>query len=295
MTGLTIRPMTPDDAPAAERLSDAGFHELDLRMNRPSWPDPEPRSSGGSQRWVEKTLHFLRTDPGGCWVAEDDSGILGFATSFVRDTTWILATYVVRPGLQGRGIGKPLLEAALQHGRGCLHGMLSASADPKALRRYHLAGFEMHPQMFMTGVVDRSAIPVLDKVREGSEADVDLMNSLDRQTRGAAHGPDHELLLRSWRLIVSDTTTGSGYAYLGDRNSVLLLAASNRRTAMRLLWAALADAPTDMPINVPHITSANQWAIDVGMAARLELHQDGYLGLRGMKPPAPYVHDGALL
>ena len=46
---------------------------------------------------------------------------------------------------------------------------------------------------------------------------------------------------------------------------------------------------------MPHVTSANQWVLDVGFAARLELHQEGYLGLRGMKPPAPYVHNGALL
>ena len=46
---------------------------------------------------------------------------------------------------------------------------------------------------------------------------------------------------------------------------------------------------------VGHVTAANQWAVDVGMAARLDLHQEGYLGLRGMKPPAPYVHNGALL
>ena len=51
----------------------------------------------------------------------------------------------------------------------------------------------------------------------------------------------------------------------------------------------------DRPVHVPHLTAANQWAIQVGMAARLELHQEGYLGLRGMKPPAPYVHSGALL
>ena len=61
---------------------------------------------------------------------------------------WILATYAVRPGLQGQGIGKALLAAALHHGRGCLRGMLSASADPKAVRRYRAAGFSLHPQMY---------------------------------------------------------------------------------------------------------------------------------------------------
>ena len=126
-----------------------------------------------------------------------------------------------------------------------------------------------------------------------SASDIDLMDSLDRGARGARHGPDHELMLRTWRLLVSDTTTGSGYAYLNERGQLALLAASNRRTATRLLWAVLADGPEEVTIS--HVTGANQWVLDVGFAARLELHQEGYLGLRGMKPPAPYVHNGALL
>ena len=140
--------------------------------------------------------------------------------------------------------------------------------------------------------VDRSAIPVVGKVREGSAGDIDLMDSIDRRTRGAAHGPDHELMLGAWRLVVSDSTTGSGYAYL-DTDGVALLAATNRRTATRLLWAALADGGDDA--SIVHVTTANEWAVDVGIAARLEVHQDGYLGLRGMQPPSPYLHNGALL
>ena len=296
MPGLIIRQMTDSDVSAAERLSDEGFYELDVRMQGPSLPPPERRDSGRSERWVARTLHFLRTDPGGCWVAEDETGLVGFATSFVRDTTWCLATFVVRPGLQGRGIGRSLLDAAMQHGRACVHGMLSASMDPKALRRYHQAGFVLHPHMRLTGPADRSAIPVVEKVRDGSAGDLDLANSVDRQVRGAAHGPDHEYLLQHHRMLVSDSTTGSGYAFLGHREmAVVLLAATNRRTASRLLWAALADAPAGVPVTIPHVTAANDWAIDVGMAARMQLHLDGYLALRGMKPPAPYVHNGALL
>ena len=183
-------------------------------------------------------------------------------------------------------------DAALQHGRGCLRGMLSSSSDPRAVRRYRAAGFDLHPQMFLVGEVDRSAIPVVEKVREGSVGDIELMDSLDRRARGAAHGPDHHLLLSSFRLLVSDTSTGSGYAYASP-GRLQLLAASNRRTAQRLLWAVLAD--TEGRALVPHVTAANHWAIDVGLAARLDLHQDGYLALRGMKPPSPYVHHGALL
>jgi GNAT superfamily N-acetyltransferase len=288
----TIRPMRPEDVAAAERLSAEGFHELDSRMFRRSWPEPVLRPAARGAGWTARTLHFLETDPGGCWVAEDETGLVGMVTSFNREKLWCLATYAVRPGLQGRGIGRALLLAALHHGRGSLRGMLSSSSDPKAVRRYREAGISLHPQMFLTGTVDRSAIPVVDKVREGSAGDFELMDSVDRRTRGAAHGPDHELMLGLWRLVVSDSSTGSGYAYV-DGTGVALLAATNRRTAARLLWAALADS--DGEATVPHVTAANEWAIDVGLAARLELHTEGYLGLRGMAPPTPYLHNGALL
>ena len=293
MTEVTIRPMTEADLVAAERLSSDGFLQLDRRMARRSEPEPEPRSTERSEAWTVRTRHFLATDPDGCWVAEDAGGMVGFVTSYTRELMWLLATYAVRPQAQGQGIGKALLAAALHHGRGCLRGMLSASADPRATRRYRQAGFSLHPQMFLAGTVDRTTIPVIEKVREGSAGDIDLMDSVDRRTRGAAHGADHEVMLRLWRLVVSDTSTGSGYAYVDRGGRVALLAATNRRTAARLLWEALASS--DGPTEVAHVTAANEWAVDVGMAARLDLHQRGFLALRDMRPPAPYLHHGVFL
>ena len=285
--------MRSDDVPAAERVSDEGFFELDSRTRRVGGPEPARRSQTHRAVWIERTRHLLRHDPEGCWVAEDDSGIVGIVTSLRRETLWCLATYAVLPARQGQGIGKPLLAAAMAHGRGCTRAMLSASSDAKAVRIYRMAGFDLHPQMYLSGTLDRAAIPVVEKVREGGPADVELMDSLDRGARGAGHGVDHELMLRTGHLMVTDSSTGSGYVYLDERGRLGLLAASNRRTATRLLWAALAEAPQGAA--VPHVTAANQWVLDVGFAARLELHQEGYLGLRGMKPPAPYVHHGALL
>ena len=286
--------MRPEDVVPAERLSSESFHEVETRLGRRSDPDPRPRSPERGGQWVERTLHYLRTDPGGCWVAEVDGEMVGFATSFNRELMWILASYAVRPGLQGQGIGGALLAAALHHGRGCLRGMLSASADPKAIRRYRAAGFTLHPQMHLTGAVDRSAIPVVEKVRDGSAADFELMDSLDRRVRGAAHGPDHAWPLTTFRLVVSDTSTGSGYAFHAADGTPTLLAATNRRTATRLLWECLA-AVRRPPALVPHVTAANEWAIDVGLAARLDLVQEGFLALRNLRPPAPYLHHGSLL
>ena len=285
--------MRAEDAEAAEQLSSESFHQVDLRLARRGEPDPEPRSAERGAQWVARTRHFLATDPGGSWVAELDGRMVGFATSVNRELMWVLASYAVLPELQGRGIGRALLAAALHHGRGCLRGMLSASPDPRAIRRYRSAGFSLHPQMHLTGTVDRACIPVVQKVREGSAADFELMDSIDRRVRGAAHGPDHAWLLATFRLVVSDSSTGSGYAFHAPDGMPALLAATNRRTATRLMWECLAASSG--PVLVPHVTAANEWALDVGLAARLELEQNGYLALRGMRPPSPYLHHGSVL
>ena len=290
-----VRPMTQTDVPAVERITDAAFFDLETRTHRTGWPAPAHRSEARAADWRSRLVHVLGADPKGCWVAEDDSGLLGAAAALRRDTTWLLATYAVLPGLQRRGIGRPLLDAALTYGAGCLHGMVASSEDPAALRRYRAAGFSLHPTMLLRGAVPREALPVVERVRDGSLGDVDLMNSVDRQTRGAAHGVDHEVLSRLFRLVVADRTTGSGYVYVAPGGGSYLLAATNRRTATDLLWEALAGTSPDSPVTVPHITAANDWAVDVGMACRMELWTSGYLALRGMKPPVPYLHSGHFL
>lgn len=294
MTDVVIRPMQPDDIPAVERLTAHAFRELDLAEQRPGDPTPQLRSDARADAWRARAAHLLATDPGGCWVTDDGEGVLGAAISFVRETTWILAAFAVRPGQQGRGVGKPLLDAALQHGSGCLRGIFEASPDPRAVRRYRAAGFDLHPAMEFRGVVDRSALPVLEKIRESTPADVDLMDSIDRRTRGAGHGPDHGLLARTCATLISDTSTGSGYVHVDPARGPQVLAATNRRTATRLLWAALALCGEE-EISFGPVTGANQWVFDVALPARLVATRSGYVALRGMAPPTPYLPHGALL
>jgi GNAT superfamily N-acetyltransferase len=290
-----VRPMTQADVPSVERVTDAAFFDLETRTHRTGWPEPEHRSERAASAWADKVRHDLRHDPRGCWVAEDGSGLLGAAISKRRETTWLLATYAVLPGLQGRGIGRPLLDAALAYGSGTLHGMVGSSDDPAAVRRYRLAGFSMHPAMLLRGTVPRSVLPVVERVREGSLGDLDLMDPVDRQTRGAGHGVDHEAMAATYRLVVVDRSTGSGYAYIRPGGSTYLLAATNRRTATDLLWEALAATSPDVRVSIDHVTAANEWAVDVGTACRMGLWTRGYLALRGLKPPSPYLHSGHFL
>lgn len=295
MTQALIRPARESDLEAMAAITATSYHEVNERTFHRSWPDPEIRPPARNGAWINRTRHTLATDPEGCWVAEVDGVVVGGAISRVRELMWILASFAVAPDQQGQGIGLQLLAASMHHGRGCLRGMFAASADPGAARRYRLAGFTLHPQMFLTGVVERDAIPLVDRVREGAAGDIDLLNSVDRQTRGAAHLSDHEVLLEQFRLIVSDRGNGQGYAYVDESGSPQLLAATSRRTATDLMWGALGSSLPGSTLSVHHITAANEWAIDVGMAARLSLHQSGYLCLRGMAPPSPYLHHGSML
>ena len=171
--------------------------------------------------------------------------MVGIATSFRRETLWCLATYAVLPGRQGQGIGKPLLAAAMQHGRGCTRGMLSASSDPKAVRIYRQAGFDLHPQMYL----DRHRRPA-DASRSSRRsararaADIDLMDSLDRRDprRRARRRPRADAA-RPGGCWSPTPPPGRATPTSTSAAGSALLAASNRRTATRLLWAALADGP----------------------------------------------------
>ena len=192
---------------------------------------------------------------------------------------WVLASYGVRPGLQGRGIGRQLLEAATHHGRGCLRAMLSASARPDGgpplpPGRVHAAPADVpHRQ------VDRAVAP---GGREGPRGQRrrhrpdELRRPADPRRR--APRPDHELLLGQYRLVVSDTSTGSGYVYVDGParrscwpppTAVPPPGCCGRRSPPPTRWST-STSPTS-----PRPTT---WAVDVGMAARMELHTSGLPG-----------------
>ncbi|MFI9502979.1 GNAT family N-acetyltransferase [Nocardia sp. NPDC052566] len=292
MDAVEIRPLLAADLPKAERASDTTFLDGDRRDRRVSDPEPQPRSAEVAQQWIERMRYFLDVDPAGCLVAADGEEILGFAISQNRERLWYLATYGVLPQCQGRGLGKRLMDAVLAHADG-RPGLFSATVHPGATRRYRLAGFSLYPQMRMVGVVDRTTLPAVTGLGDGKADDFDWMDRLDRRLRGAGHGSDHHYLLANNRLVVSRADGRRGYVYIDGRGRAALLAADDPETAGKLLWEALAAAEGRTLVNC--ITTANEWAIDIGLAARLDIGQEGYLALRGMPDPAPYLASGHFL
>lgn len=284
--------MIDADLARAERTSSETFYVSDQLSRRVNEPEPRPRDAAGAEKWIERMRYYLDVDPAGCWVAEDDGAIIGFAISQNRDRFWYLATYGVLPDRQGEGVGRLLMDAVLSHADG-RQGMFSSTVHPGATRRYRLAGFTLHPQLRMVGNVDRSTLPAISGLRDGTADDFGWMDRLDTELRGAGHGPDHAYLMKTMRLVVSKAETRRGYVYIDDAGRAALLAAADTGTAGELLWEALASATGETLVNC--ITTANHWAVDVGLAARLDIGQEGYLAVRGMMDPRPYLASGHFL
>ncbi|MGK4583695.1 GNAT family N-acetyltransferase [Kitasatospora sp. HPMI-4] len=282
---------TPADALAAQRVARAAFRGLC------GLPADQPDDHRGTVQQLALTRHLVRCDAGGGWIAEQDGEAVGVAQSMRREGLWLLARYAVLPSAQGKGVGRLLLERAGEYGRGCLRGMVCAPPSPAAARRFRRAGFTLHPAMALSGRVDRSGLldPGDIPVHPGNPTHLHLLDSVDRSLRGAAHGVDHEYMLAHFEeVLIADTLAGSGYCYR-DGGEVRLLAATSRRIAVRLLREALARVPDGMEARLEFVTAEQEWAVDVGLELGLTLSNRGYLALRGMRPPAPYLPSGMLL
>ena len=185
-----------------------------------------------------------------------------------------------------------------RYGRGCLRGdARGSSEDPLAVRRYRLAGFTLHPSMLLCGRRPAGGAPGRGAGPRGLAGDIDLMNSVDRQVRGSAHGVDHELLPACYRLVVADRSTGSGYAYVAPVGRALPAGGDQPAHRHRPALGGRSPRPT------PERTVDGRQRHGRQRVGRRRgdgvpdgaLDTSGYLALRGMKPPAPYLPSGYFL
>src|SRR3954447_2719476 len=252
---------------------------------------PEDRAARGRLR----VAHLIELDPAGAWCAEDGDGrIVGLALALVREGLWGLSLFAVAAEHQSQGIGRALLDAALTYAEGTRGQIILSSTDPRAMRRYARAGFELRPAVAAAGIVDRTALPPPHpEIRDATGDDLAATEPVSRAVRGATHAPD----------IPNAIARGDTLLVLADRGFVLhrdggvrLLAATDEEAATALLWAALAAAPPGATASVDFLSAQQGWAVRVCVEAGLALSPDGPIFTRGdVGPLHPYLPSGAYL
>jgi GNAT superfamily N-acetyltransferase len=284
----TLRPLTSDDAPDAIAIVEAAFAEADRRRGE----QPEPMSDERRARSIRRMARFPQTDGAGCWGAELDGRLAGFSMAIRRQHLWGLAMLFVHPDHQSGRLGTRLLEHARRTAEGATVEVIQSSDDPRAIRRYGLLGLRLHPGVGAKGALDRSALPADLPVREGSAADLDLVDDVDRRLRGVPRTDDVAFLLDEdgTALVVADAAGRRGFA-VHSTGAVTLLGADDEETATAPLWACLAHA--DGEVEQWGWTASQSWAVDVALAARLKIKPGGHMFLRGLPAlPGPYLPSG---
>jgi predicted N-acetyltransferase YhbS len=287
-----IRPLLAVDVEAADAVAFTSLREcVRVYEHVTDLPERTPESVARSQARI---THLQRTDPQGAWVAVDGDEVVGVALSLRRGPMWFLSLLAVETGLQSRGIGAQLLAASLQTAEGAGAAWILATVDPKALRRYVLAGFRPHPGFAAKGSVDRSLLPAGLGVRDGDVArDRQLVEDVVTSLRGAPYGPDIDGILGyGCGLLIAEDGLERGFCWHNARG-VFTLGATSDRLAQRLLWEALGRLPAG-EVTVDWLTADQQWAIDVALAARLAL-RPGAVSCRRttLGPMTPYLPGGA--
>ena len=283
--------MNPDDVDAAYETASTALYESFEEQER-----LRNRSREDVERRKDRYRHYLRHDPEGAWVADAGGRIVGVSNALVREDLWVLSLFAVDRKYRSVGVGRRLLERAMRHASGTRAAAIASSRHPAAMRSYARAGFDLHPSFEAKGPVRRSSLPSGLRMREGEERDLELAAEVDRAVRGAAHGPDLDLMLEAdTRLLVSDTPTGRGYA-VEWRGSPAIVAATDPAIAQQLLWACLALAPADEPVEINWITGRQNWAVPVALDAGLSLAPYGPICTRGaVGPMTPYIPSGPYL
>ena len=281
---MDVRPLGERDIPAAAEVAGKAL------------PFPSGFGDAADTGWRGRRIaHLAATDPPGAWVAEEDGVVRGVALALVRDGIWGLSLMAVDPGHQARAIGTRLLAAALGHGAGVRGGLIASSDDPKAMRLYARAGFDLRPCVTLAGIAERSAIP--SGLRSVPSEDVEAAAAFGREVRGGAYsGADLAFVLAARPGHVLQAIPGRGFVLHGPDGSPSLLCARDDEAAADLLWSAFAAGTRGASVHVDFITAGQEWAVRAGLAAGLALSLEGPLFTRGrLGPLRPWLPSGTLL
>ena len=282
---LNIRPATLDDVLGIDAVA------LEALYGPTAGVDEADRA-----RWSQARIgHLVEADPGGAWVAEADGRIAGVALALLREGIWGFSLFAVSDELQGRGVGRRLLERSFAYGDGAARGHIVLSSEsPAAMRLYARLGLPLRPAVAAAGIPRLDAMPeAVARVEDAGADGLALADEIGREVRGAGHGLDLPVPLANGATLLSYEDRGFA-AIRGGK--LVLLAARDDDAAALLLWSFFSRAGAGVTVQVDYLTAGQDWAIRTCIDAGLALSPDGPMFAGGeLGPMRPYVPSGAYL
>jgi GNAT superfamily N-acetyltransferase len=206
---VTVRDTTPEDADPCGRIFYDAFASIAARHNLPIEP-----SSPEFTRY--KAGEMINTDGFAGLVAERDGEVLGCAFVDERSPIAGIGPVTVDPAAQDGGIGRALMEAALEreHGRRAAGIRLVQTAyHYRSLALYASLGFVVRePLSVLQGTPPALSLPGLG-VRPAREDDLAACCELCSRVHGhAREGELRDAIAAGTAFVVERPTRLSGYA-----------------------------------------------------------------------------------
>jgi GNAT superfamily N-acetyltransferase len=200
---IDYRPVRPSELETCAELWRLSTNDYIGRLNQPLLTETAPV--------VRLYGHLQATDPERFVVATRAERIVAFASAVVREHVWFLSMCFVLPEVQGRGIGRRLLERIGPADPSIARATATDSAQPISNALYaslgivprepllNFVGTPMRPEGF--GALPSGILPVaFDRLADGDDQQLmDAVGTLDRRTLSVSHPVDHRWLRREGR------------------------------------------------------------------------------------------------
>jgi len=176
---VNIRPATENDANACGRICYEAFRTLNERHGfSPAFPSVEVAT--------RRVRNFIQHPSVFGVVAEAGDGrILGFNFLTERDPIRAVGPAAIDPMVQGKGIGRQLMEAVLKQARGAQGvRLLQASYNMQSLSLYASLGFDVREFFIMLSGVPQTGPPGGWEFRSATEADLKGCEALHKRVHG---------------------------------------------------------------------------------------------------------------
>jgi GNAT superfamily N-acetyltransferase len=234
----TFRPATNADLGACAAIWRTSINDYTDRLNLPEIPDDLAAV-------LRLYAHLRSTDPDGFVVAEQGDGtgdarVVGFVSSLRRGPLWFLSMLFVLPEMQGKGLGRALLEHVMPAPGSATLATCTDSVQPISNALYASLGMVPRmPLLRLVGLPDqRRELPPLpdgiravpfEEIRDGATDGLkasaldDELDALDREVVGFAHRQDHDMVRREGRIGFLFVGTGGqtvGYGYASEAGRV---------------------------------------------------------------------------